>query len=127
MMKKANWMYLVLGIGIGLLIAAGLFLTFGGGEKEKLTDREVIDRAKDLGMIFITESGKEREDKAEAENKSEEKPDKKDKKDKPEAEESKPKDESKTESAEEDTLQVITEEEENPFPEGSDIEKKSYF
>ena len=54
-MKRENIKYVVLGIGLGFLIAAGLFLRFGGREKEALSEREIIERAKDLGMVFLTE------------------------------------------------------------------------
>ncbi|RRD95018.1 hypothetical protein EII17_05540 [Clostridiales bacterium COT073_COT-073] len=56
-MKRESWKYIVLGIGLGFLIAAGLLLKFGGREKAALTDREIIDRARALGMIFLTEVG----------------------------------------------------------------------
>lgn len=55
-MKRENGKYIVLGIGIGFLIAAALLLKFGGQEKASLSDREIIDRARELGMIFLTET-----------------------------------------------------------------------
>ncbi len=54
-MKRGNIKYIVLGIGFGFIIAAILFLKFGGKEKEALSEREIIDRARALGMIFLTE------------------------------------------------------------------------
>ena len=54
-MKRENIKYVVLGIGLGFLIAAGLFLKFGGREKEILAEREIVERARSLGMVFLTE------------------------------------------------------------------------
>ena len=54
-MQRESIKYVILGIGLGFLIAAGLFLRFGGREKEALSEREIIERAKDLGMVFLTE------------------------------------------------------------------------
>ena len=54
-MRRENIKYVVLGIGLGFLIAAGLFLRFGGREKEVLSEREIVERARNLGMIFLTE------------------------------------------------------------------------
>lgn len=54
-MKRENWKYIILGIGLGFLLSAALFLKFGGKEKETLSEREVIEKAKELGMVFLTE------------------------------------------------------------------------
>ncbi len=54
-MKRESIKYVVLGIGLGFLIAAGLFLKFGGREKEILAEREIVERARSLGMVFLTE------------------------------------------------------------------------
>ena len=54
-MKREGIKYVVLGIGLGFLMAAGLFLKFGGREKEVLSEREIVERARGLGMVFLTE------------------------------------------------------------------------
>lgn len=55
-MKRENWKYIILGVGLGFLVAAAMLLVFNGKEKETLTDREIIERARALGMIFLTET-----------------------------------------------------------------------
>lgn len=132
-MKSINWRHVVLGIGIGFLLAAAIFLKMGGKEKEVLSEREVIDRARQLGMIFLTES-MERAEKVEKETTSS-----------GQQPESKPANPSSAEKKSGETLdeplqekapneadrssqelQVITEEEQEILlPEF--IEKKSYF
>lgn len=54
-MKRENWKYIMVGLGLGFFLAGLLLVTFGGKEKERLSDREIIDRARDLGMIFLRE------------------------------------------------------------------------
>lgn len=42
--------YYLRGLGIGIAVTA-LVLALAGGEKESLTDAEIIERAKELGMV----------------------------------------------------------------------------
>lgn len=135
-MKSINWRHVVLGIGIGFLLAAAIFLKMGGKEKEVLSEREVIDRARQLGMIFLTESMEkaEKAEKSEKETTSsgqqpESKPAKPSSAEKKSGEtleeplQEKAPNEADRSSQE---LQVITEEEQEILlPEF--IEKKSYF
>lgn len=129
-MKSINWRHVVLGIGIGFLLAAAIFLKMGGKEKEVLSEREVIDRARQLGMIFLTESMEkaEKDTTSSAQNKDAQllKPSS----EKKEADETldEPLQEDKSNEADHspNELQVITEEEQEILlPEF--IEKKSYF
>lgn len=128
-MKSINWRHVVLGIGIGLLFAAALFLKMGGKEKEVLSDREVIDRARELGMIFLTESidiaGKEERD-MEKSKVSEEKTDKSQNPKEAKEDNKEDTDKKAANSDSDKEWQVITEEEkEIILPDF--IEKKSYF
>ena len=54
-MKRESIKYGGLGSGLGFLIAAGLFIKCGGREKEILAEREIVERARSLGMVFLTE------------------------------------------------------------------------
>ncbi len=56
---KNEQRFLIRGVGIGILLTATLFflfLTFSVPKQDvALTDPQVIERARSLGMIFITE------------------------------------------------------------------------
>lgn len=53
-MKKINIYFMLLGVGVGALIS-GLALKVYPVPKVEITDQEVIERAKDLGMVGMKE------------------------------------------------------------------------
>lgn len=66
-MKKIrkNLDVFIRGIGVGIIITATLFYFVSLSADSKVievNDSEVIDRAKELGMVFITELNDEKQD-----------------------------------------------------------------
>lgn len=58
-MKKQRYIYMVRGIGIGFIVAAMIFFSLKGvfitESQKELTDYEVMEQAKGLGMVPITD------------------------------------------------------------------------
>ena len=67
--------YYLRGLGIGIMVAAVLMGIALGGDKERLSDAEIMARAKDLGMVessVLADLGKDKEDKTSVEEISKE-------------------------------------------------------
>lgn len=54
-MKRENLKYIILGIGIGFLLAAGFMLRYHSAAKTEITSQEIIQKAREMGMVFLTE------------------------------------------------------------------------
>ena len=56
MINRAKILYLVLGIGIGIVIASIIYSLYPTTKYVELTDEMIIEKAKDLGMVSLKES-----------------------------------------------------------------------
>lgn len=56
MTNKKNIVYLILGLGLGIIITNILHSTYPKIKFVELNDNEIIERARDLGMVSIKES-----------------------------------------------------------------------
>lgn len=75
--------YYLRGLGIGIICTAIIMgIALSGKEKEKLTDAEIVERARLLGMVMAEEADSEKEEK---ESQKEEEQDKEKTDDKPDA------------------------------------------
>ena len=60
-MRKFHIKSILLGIGIGIILSSFIGIIYSAGMDNKITKEEVIERAKEHGMIFpeeIIEDGK---------------------------------------------------------------------
>jgi flagellar basal body-associated protein FliL len=67
-MRKFHIKSIVLGIGVGIVLAAFMSIIYLGGNQPTLSKEEVIERAKQYGMVFsedtiLTNSANDTKDK----------------------------------------------------------------
>lgn len=90
--------YYLRGLGVGIVCTAIIMgIATSGKSKEKLTDAEIIERARLLGMVMVEDNAEELDEEEVNDNSKAEEPKDESKKDTPKVEE--PKDESKKDEA----------------------------